>query len=141
MTQPSLFDELPQVAPRDYYAVPVRSHVRRVKGTAPAPTAPHNGTQTSRVAAAVVAESGTSATYRARVLECIKNAGARGITRADIERRTSLAGNTVRPRVYELLGKQKDTSGSYPAPLIEELEEARIPDCGGKIRQKVLRAL
>lgn len=139
--QPSLFDDVPTARPLDYHAVPVRSHVRRVKGSAPAPTAPHNGTSTSRTAAVAVAESGKSATYRERVLECIRRAGERGITRADIEAQTGLTGNTIRPRVYELMGRQKDSEGSYPAPLIKETEETRIPDCGGRIRQKVLRAL
>lgn len=129
----------PTTPPPARAGVLVRSHIRHLRGAAPA--APHNGTQTSRAAAVAVEASGKATTDRAKVLECIKRAGERGITRADIQATTGIGGDTVRPRVHELLGKQKDKAGLYPAPLIEELEETRIPDCGGTVRQKVLRCL
>lgn len=136
--QLDLFSAIPAAPPPARAGVLVRSHIRHIKGPTPAP---HNGTSTSRAAAHVVEATGKATTDRARVLECIKQAGERGITRADIGAQTGLRGDTVRPRVYELLGKQKDKAGFFPAPLIEEMEEARIPDCGGSVRQKVLRGL
>lgn len=63
--------------------------------------APHSGSRTSRDAAADIKPH--VARLRARVLAFIATRGSAGCTREEIERGTGLAGNTVRPRVVELL--------------------------------------
>ena len=103
--------------------------------------APTNGTPTSAEAAKLVTTTGDSATKRAQVLAIIQAAEERGVTRSDIAAQMNYRPNLVAARVYELMGRAKDSTGSYPAPVVEELEETRIPDCGGRCRQKVVRAL
>lgn len=103
--------------------------------------APHNHTTTSAEAAHLVTTTGNSATRRAQVLAIIQTAGERGATRSDIAAQMDYRPNLVAARVYELMGRAKDSTGSYPAPVVEELEETRIPDCGGRCRQRVVRAL
>jgi hypothetical protein len=95
---------------------------------------PHNGTETSKAASVAVAASGDAQADRARVLECIRVAGKRGITRADICNQTGLSGDTVRPRVWELMGQDKKKA----FPALVEVQGKRIPDCGGRLSQEVL---
>ncbi|MBS2028746.1 MAG: MarR family transcriptional regulator [Deltaproteobacteria bacterium] len=66
-----------------------------------ASTPPSNGTVTSDAAAEAIKPS--AATLRALVLAAVSNSGPHGVTRQEIEERTQLEGNTVRPRVKELL--------------------------------------
>jgi hypothetical protein len=73
----------------------------------------HNGTATSIAAAESV--RGTAATDRQRVLDAIRAADIHGLTRDEVERVTGLTGNSVRPRVAELLA----------AGTIEEAGEIR----------------
>jgi hypothetical protein len=98
---------------------------------------PHNGTGTSRLAAIGVQTSGQAATDRERVLRAIQCAGERGITRADICHSTGLSGDTVRPRVWELMGKG---GGQVAHKLLVVEQGERIPDCGGRRMQAVLVA-
>lgn len=63
--------------------------------------APHSGGDASRDAAADIRPH--VAKLRARVLAYLASCGQAGATRAEIESGTGLAGNTVRPRVVELL--------------------------------------
>jgi len=60
-----------------------------------------NGTATSDAAAEAIKPS--AATLRALVLAAVRNSGSTGVTRQEIEKRTQLEGNTVRPRCMELL--------------------------------------
>lgn len=62
---------------------------------------PHNGTPTSIAAADSITESAD--TLRARVLAYVVSRGAMGATREEIEVGTGIGGNTVRPRVRELI--------------------------------------
>lgn len=64
-------------------------------------SAPHSGGDASRDAAADIRPH--VAKLRACVLAFIASCGSAGCTRAEIESGTGLAGNTVRPRVVELL--------------------------------------
>jgi predicted transcriptional regulator len=64
------------------------------------PDAPHNGTATSREAARRIRN--TVALQRSRVLAAIIKADD-GATREEIEKVTGIAGNSVRPRVAELI--------------------------------------
>ena len=97
------------------------------------PTAPHNGTATSQAAAASVTRSGRALIDRERVYQAVLASGVRGMTRRDLEETLQLDGNTLRPRVWELLGNYNN-----PVRLIES-GESRAPDCNpsGK-RQGVL---
>lgn len=72
-------------------------------------SAPHSNQTTSRKAALTVAPRAGS--QRWRVLTAIFNAGETGITRDELEARLGLSGNTIRPRVRELLdgGFAKET--------------------------------
>ena len=63
-------------------------------------TAPHNGTPTSKDAAADIRAS--TPKLRARVLAFVASQGAHGATAQEIEAGTGLPGNTVRPRLVEL---------------------------------------
>lgn len=60
---------------------------------------PHNGTPTSIDAADGLVDPST---LRATVLEAIRRA-PNGLTREELEGVTGLSGNTVRPRVWELM--------------------------------------
>lgn len=65
---------------------------------------PHNGTETS-IEAAVSLDGNATATLRSQVLQAIVEAGPYGMTREELQRRLGLAGDTLRPRVWELLGQ------------------------------------
>jgi len=83
---------------------------------------PDNGTQTSIAAAKAVPDA---ATLRSCVLSAIVDA-ANGLTREEIEAATGLNGNTVRPRVWELVraglveprGVRKTQSGRAAAVMV-----------------------
>jgi hypothetical protein len=83
---------------------------------------PDNGTDTSIAAAKAVPDA---ATLRACVLETIAAAAA-GLTREEIEAATGLSGNTVRPRVWELVraglvvecGTRRTASGRAAAVVV-----------------------
>ncbi len=77
---------------------------------------PHNGTVTSKRAAERIKPSAAAA--RLIVYEAISRAGIHGLTREEIEDVTGLPGNTVRPRVYDLMDPKKTV-------LIEEAGEVR----------------
>jgi hypothetical protein len=96
-------------------------------------TAPHCGKATSQAAAASVAKSGRALIDRERVYREVLASGARGMTRRDLEEALSLDGNTLRPRVWELLG-----NNGFSIRLLES-GESRAPDSNpsGK-RQSVL---
>jgi len=71
---------------------------------------PHNGTDTSAAAAESVREKATR--LRRLVFETVAREFPGGLTRQEIESLTGLAGNTVRPRVWELVldyGLLRDT--------------------------------
>lgn len=63
---------------------------------------PHNDTQESREAAQAAKEG--AAQQRASVLSFIRGRGFYGATRDEIGEHLGLEGNSVRPRVWELLG-------------------------------------
>lgn len=87
----------------------------------------HNHTATS-IAAAEHAQSG-AAVARQRILDAIRAAGVHGLTREEIEAATGIPGNTVRPRVRELIQRSH----------IEEAGEQRMTKSGE--RAKVLTVL
>lgn len=70
----------------------------------------HNHTETSIEAAEFIKPFRESC--RDKVLRAIKESGERGLTREEIEAKTGLSGNTVRPRVSELF-KMKKIKQSY----------------------------
>lgn len=88
----------------------------------------HNGTATSIAAAASVQSA--AATMRETVLQAIRAASFAGLTREEIERQTGLAGNSVRPRVSELLaagaitpsGEIRRTASNRPAEVLVAVE-------------------
>ena len=63
-------------------------------------TAPHNGTQTSKDAAADIRAH--AHTLRAKVLAFIASRGTYGAITQEIELALDMPGNTVRPRIVEL---------------------------------------
>lgn len=63
------------------------------------PSAPHNGTDTSREAAESVVD--TAEADRWRVLRFVASRGDYGATRQEIEAALSIGGDSVRPRVWE----------------------------------------
>ena len=63
-------------------------------------TAPHNGTQTSKDAAADIRAH--AHTLRAKVLAYVASRGDDGATAQEIENALGMSGNTVRPRLVEL---------------------------------------
>lgn len=88
----------------------------------------HNGTTTSIAAAASV--QGAAATMRETILRAIRAASFAGLTREEIERQTGLQGNTVRPRVSELLaegsitpsGEIRRTKSNRPVEVLVAVE-------------------
>lgn len=80
----------------------------------------HNHTATS-IAAAEHAQSG-AAVARQRILDAIRAAGVHGLTREQVEAATGIPGNTVRPRVRELIQRGH----------IEEAGERRMTKSGDK---------
>lgn len=64
--------------------------------------APHNGRPTSRAAAQAIEPK--AGTYRHAVLELIR-LEPHGLTREDLCELTGLSGDTIRPRVWELIGQ------------------------------------
>jgi hypothetical protein len=95
-----------------------------------APPLPHNGKPTSQSAAASVERSGRALIDRERVYQCVLSSGKRGMTRRDLEEDLALDGNTLRPRVWELLG-----NNGFAIRLIET-EETRAPDCNPSGRRQ-----
>lgn len=73
---------------------------------------PHNRTPTSVAAAA--SKVSDAATERARVYIYLASLGAVGATREEIEDALHMPGNTVRPRVWELMG-----NGGHVARIME----------------------
>jgi hypothetical protein len=63
---------------------------------------PHSGAATSRAAAKAV-RPGFAARSRRLILDAVEASMPDGLTREELEDRLRLAGNTVRPRVWELL--------------------------------------
>lgn len=66
----------------------------------------HNGTPTSKAAAESMSPV-TAKTIRNAILAYIQVCGENGATRDEIERYMGIDGNTVRPRVAELLSMGK----------------------------------
>ena len=75
---------------------------------------PHNGTVNSKRAAERVKPS--AAVARLIVFEAISNAGIHGLTREEIEAVTGLPGNTVRPRVWDLMKTNAIEEGGEVRP-------------------------
>lgn len=72
---------------------------------------PHNKRPTSVHAALSVAQAATA--LRAKVFECLRSHPA-GLTREELEAALGLPGNTIRPRVWELMG-----NGGHPVRIRE----------------------
>lgn len=93
MEQPSLFQPRP-------LAQHANDPVRR------APPLPSNGTATSNAAAASMRRK--APTLRARVFDWIDARGEHGATMDECEAALGAPGSSVRPRFYELAGKDKN---------------------------------
>lgn len=87
--------------------------------------APHNGTPTSKAAAEEIKPSRD--TLRQQVLEAIQLWERHGATREELEHLTGLSGNTIRPRVVELVsagavvepaGRTRKTKGGRQAQVL-----------------------
>ena len=74
--------------------------------------APDNGTKTSREAAVAILPHAD--TQRAEILAVIAASDA-GLTRENIEDRTTMPGNSIRPRIWELVaaGLVEEVPGIY----------------------------
>lgn len=64
-------------------------------------TAPSNGTRTSRIAADSIVRH--AKTLRQKVFQALLSAGEAGLTREELETVCEMDGNTLRPRVWELI--------------------------------------
>lgn len=83
--------------------------------------ATHNGTRTSRLAADSIVKN--AATLRLKVLQALLSAGQGGLTREELEEVTGMGGNTLRPRVRELvLAKQ---IRELPEPMTRRTHSGR----------------
>ena len=69
------------------------------------PLLPHSGKETSLEAAESM--SSKAGAIREQVYQFIKRCGDYGCTRDEIEAYTGYAGNTVRPRVWELVKRKR----------------------------------
>lgn len=98
---------------------------------------PHNGTQTSRAAAATKLTTGTADTDRCRIVTLMLSLGKRGATRDEIGDRLKMDGSSCRPRIYELLGKCHRYLERGGEPALVETGETREYD--GHKAAKVLR--
>jgi hypothetical protein len=98
------------------------------------PVPPFEPSSETSTEAATEKDEDSRVTERRRVYEYIYDKGDYGATREEIEFGLSLSGNTVRPRVWELLG-----SGGRHKPAIFESSDRR-PTTSGR-RAAVLKAL
>lgn len=84
----------------------------------PAPAVPlppfAAGSETSRQAAIAKHDAGDAISQQSRIYELLCAAGAKGMIREEIEQATGLDGNTVRPRLLELLGEAKGYTADPP---------------------------
>ena len=84
------------------------------------PAAPYAiGSETSRAAAVAIDRNAEN--IRGRILDYIRSCGIYGATREEIENTLHLTGNTVRPRIKELLGETK----KHETPMIERAKHMR----------------
>lgn len=98
------------------------------------PTAPFApGSSTSRAAAQAVAARLPK--LQAEVLEFVRARGARGATREELEQGLNMSGNTVRPRVKELLNPYR-----AGGPLLRVSDERRPTRSGMAAEVLVARA-
>jgi len=91
---------------------------------------PHNGTKTSRAAARDKQVAG-AAVDRGRILLALADAGSRGLTREEIGQILSMPGDTVRPRVWEMMLRPEVWARcDADAPLICEHGDQRATSRG-----------
>ena len=90
------------------------------------------GSETSRQAAIAKYDAGSSPSQREMIYRLIMFAGDKGQTREEIAEKLDLSGDTVRPRVKELLGEAK----GWPDALIKRSGETRATKSG--LRAEVL---
>jgi hypothetical protein len=152
----NLFDEpLPQsTATRE---VLVRSYLRSVKGaekparpfTRPAqprkaqrgtdsPSAPHNGTDTSRAAADSLSSKHIQAQEQ-RVISVMRDAGKRGLIREEIAKRTGLELTDVCRVVNGLAGATRSAQRAGRPTLVTDGPDTRRSSHGRS--QKIVRAV
>lgn len=96
----------------------------------PAPASPlppfARRSETSRQAAIAKYDAGTAPSQREIIYRLIMFAGDKGQTREEIAEKLELSGDTVRPRIKELLGEAKH----WPDPFIKRNGETRKTKSG-----------
>ena len=108
--------------------VPVKSHLRRVRGDAETPAPYAKGSETSQAAAHAIDAGGNAATGRGRILAALVKHGP--MTDGQIAEVTGMAGDTVRPRRGELFkrglirltGEKRKTRAGRDAEVWEAVE-------------------
>ena len=118
------FEAIP-VQPAGVRRVPVKSHLRRVRGDGETPAPYAKGSETSQAAAEAIDANGSAATGRGRILAALVKFGP--MTDGEIIERTGMSGDTVRPRRLELAasglirktGEKRKTRAGRPAEVWE----------------------
>ena len=107
-----------------------------VAAKTPAPPLPAfaPGSETSRQAAIAKYDAGSSPSQREMIYRLIMFAGDKGQTREEIAEKLDLSGDTVRPRVKELLGEAK----GWPDALVKRNGETRKTKSGLKAEVLVI---
>ena len=86
-------------------------------------TAIHNGTRTSAIAAHSLTGA---AAQRETILAELRAAGVNGLTRQELETKTGIRGDAIRPRVWQLMrdglveesGASRQTESGKPAMVL-----------------------
>ena len=122
MTQKELFDiGYAPVTGRITFGVAAKTPAPPLPAFAP-------GSETSRQAAIAKYDAGSSPSQREMIYRLIMFAGDKGQTREEIAEKLDLSGDTVRPRICELLGAAK----GWPDALIKRSGKTRATKSGLK---------
>jgi len=92
------------------------------------------GSETSRQAAIAKYDAGSSPSQREMIYRLIMFAGEKGQTREEVAEKLDLSGDTVRPRICELLGQAK----GWTDALIKRSGETRKTKAGLKAEVLVI---
>jgi hypothetical protein len=87
---------------------------------------PHNQRATSLAAAQ--SKQTVAATERERVYEAIRRMGTYGATREELQSKLSMAGDTVRPRCWELLGNSGHTARIRVSDAVRSTKSGRAAE-------------
>ena len=94
------------------------------------PPAVNGAPETSRQAAQ--AKVSTAERQREQVFEALEARGSRGATNAELEELTGLSGDSIRPRIWELRGENRQRP-DLPVRVVDSGERRKTPSGRGAV--------